>query len=326
MRILPVKIARRLRDIHQDCTELYTLLSQQVRELLWTPIEEQGWFFLSRLKMLESFALKIETGRVPDPKNLDDFFACTIVVPTIREVQEAENLVCEYFDFYRRRPPKQKKTHKSSSSFVFDDLRLYLKYRTLQSGRHPRLNGLVFEVQIKTILQHAWSLATHDLIYKTDSVSWPLERIAFQVKAMLEHAEVAIDKAEQIAKAPAVARSNRETTAVRELIKQIRKTWPADRLPSNVKRLAKNILNILELAGLNEKDFSAIVESEEKRSGPLPKNLSPYSFALQALAHYSGVNLQSKFNRSRERRAIVVHDDMDLPHWMLQHHNRIVRV
>ena len=326
MRISPVKIARHLRDIHQDCIELYTLLSKQVRELLWTPIEEQGWFFLSRLKRLESFALKVETGRVPDPRNLEDFFACTIVVPTIRDVQEAEGLVCKYFEIDRRRPPKQKKTHKPSSSFVFDDLRLYVKHRPLRSGHHPQLDGLVFEVQIKTILQHAWSLATHDLIYKTDSVSWPLERIAFQVKAMLEHAEVAIDKAEQIAKAPAVAKSDQETTAVRKLIRKIRRTWPADRLPSDIKRLAENILNILELAGLNEKSFRAIIASEEKRSGPLPTNLSPYAFTLQAIAHYSGVDLQSKLNRSREKRAIIVHDDMDLPQWMLQHHERIVRV
>ena len=326
MRTSPVKIARRLRDIHQDCTELYTLLSKQVRELLGTKVEEQGWFFLHRLKQLESFALKIETGRVPDPGNLEDFFACTIVVPTIREVQEAEELVCEYFEFDRRRPPEQEKTQKSSSSFVFDDLRLYVKHRPLKSGLHPRLDGLVFEVQIKTILQHAWSLATHDLIYKTDSVSWPLERIAFQVKAMLEHAEVAIDKAEQISKAPAVAKSDRETTAVRKLIRKISRTWPADRLPSDVKRLAENILNILELAGLSENDFRAIIASEEKRSGPLPTNLSPYAYTLQALSHYSGIDLRRKFNRSREKRAIVVHDDMDLPQWMLRHHERIVRV
>lgn len=321
-----MKITRRLRDIHQDCFELYTLLGNQVGEVLRKTIEERGWFYLSRVKRLESFALKVETGRVPDPRNLEDFFACTIVVPTIREVQEAEGLVCTYFDCDRRRPPKQKKTHKPSSSFVFDDLRLYVKHRPLESGRHPQLDGLVFEVQIKTILQHAWSLATHDLIYKTDSVSWPLERIAFQVKAMLEHAEVAIDTAEQIAKAPAVAKSDKDTTAVRKLIEQIRQTWPADRLPSDVKRLAENILNILKLADLNVRDFGAIIASEETRSGPLPTNLSPYAFTLQALAHYSGVDLRSKLIRSREKRAIVVHNDMDLPQWMLQHHERIVRV
>jgi hypothetical protein len=43
-------------------------------------VEQKGWFFTWRLKELESFALKIETGRVSNPVALEDFFACTIVL------------------------------------------------------------------------------------------------------------------------------------------------------------------------------------------------------------------------------------------------------
>ena len=322
-----MKIVSGLRTIYQDGLPSYELLEEEVKELLAKKVARREWFFLSRVKKLESFALKGETGRVRDPKNLEDFLACTIVVPTIREVQEAEGLVCELFEFAQRRPRKNKATHKPSSSFVFDDLRLYVKRRSQPSGSHPHLDGLVFEVQIKTILQHAWSLATHDLIYKTDSVSWPLERIAFQIKAMLEHAEVAIEKADQLADAPAVAKSDKETTVVHKLIEDIRQTWPDEQLPSNVKRLAENILNILGVAGLSEKKFKEIIALEEKRLGILPLDLSPYAFALQALAHFLGEGFRSKFDQSQEKGiVIVVHDGMDVPEWMFQQHRRIIRV
>ena len=92
MRISPVKIARNLRDIHQDCIELYTLLSEQVRELLWKMIEERGWFFLSRLKRLESFALKVETGRVPDPRNLEDFLPAPLSCPQYEKCRKRRTL------------------------------------------------------------------------------------------------------------------------------------------------------------------------------------------------------------------------------------------
>ncbi|MGD0076622.1 MAG: hypothetical protein ABSD31_20175 [Candidatus Binataceae bacterium] len=164
-----MKIIKQLRDLHQASSIKYERLAAEVRETLKPKVEDNDWFFISRLKELESFALKVETGRVPDPSNMEDFFACTIVVPTVLKIDDAEGLVRSLYDFHGRRPPDDAATQKASSSFAFDDLRLYVKRRTLASGKDQELDGLIFEVQIKTILQHAWSTATHDLIYKTDT-------------------------------------------------------------------------------------------------------------------------------------------------------------
>jgi ppGpp synthetase/RelA/SpoT-type nucleotidyltranferase len=208
-RLHPMKIIKQLRDLYQASSIKYERLAVEVRETLKPRVEVAGWFFLSRLKDLESFALKVETGRVPDPNQMEDFYACTIVVPTILQIDDAEQLVRSLYDFHERRPAADTTTSKASSSFAFDDLRLYVNRRSLGSGKDPELDGLIFEVQVKTILQHAWSTATHDLIYKTDTVSWPRERIAYQVKAMLEHAEVAIAEANRISEHE---RSQRKTT------------------------------------------------------------------------------------------------------------------
>ena len=320
-----MKIVKRLRDLHRDCHEQYSLLSEEVQELLRPRADERGWFYLSRLKDLESFALKMETGRVPDPAKLEDFFACTLVVPTAVQIEVAEQLVRDHFDFKSRRPPQSDKTWKSSSNFVFDDLRLYVARQPSTSGRYPQLDGLVFEVQVKTILQHAWSIATHDLIYKTDTVSWPRERIAYQVKAMLEHAEVAIAEANSLAEAPAVAKHNDRTTAILALIDHIKQTWSHDRLPSDIKRLAESIYNVFRVADIGVNHFEEIIEAEKARVGALPNDLSPYAFTLQALARFPERDFKQKFNRSFVRTAVFVHDDMDLPSWMHQDHPRIVR-
>ena len=320
-----MKIVKALRDIHQACLPDYKFLSEEVNGLLKSKVEQESWFFFSRIKDIENFALKIETGRVPDPWKMEDFFACTVVVATIGQIREAERLIKEHFDFSHRRPESDTVTRKASSSFAFDDLRLYVARRSSASGRRPDLDGLVFEVQIKTTLQHAWSLATHDLIYKTNTVSWPRERIAYQVKAMLEHAEVAIAEADRLADAAGVSKRDGKTTSIVSLIEQLRETWGDERLPEDVKRLAETVSQIFRAADLGIERFPEVIEAEKQRVGLLPRDLSPYAFTLQALANFDNDGFRRKFNRARLRTAILIHDGMDLPEWMGENHPRIVR-
>ena len=320
-----MKIVKALRDIHHLCFPNYQLLAEEVEGLLKAKVEGRGWFFYSRLKSLESFALKVESGRVQDPNKLEDFFACTVVVSTTSQIEDAERLVLEFFDLSYRKPPDDSLTHKASSSFSFDDLRLYVVRRPPTSGRRPYLDGLVFEVQIKTTLQHAWSRATHDLIYKSNSISWPLERIAYQVKAMLEHAEVAISEANRLADADWVSKQDRRTIAVVQLIEKLRNIWGDERLPNDVKRLAEALLALFGAADLQIDRFDDIIDAERRRVGLLPRDLSPYAFTLQAVANFDIDNFRRKFNRRHIRTSVLVHTDMDLPDWMHEEHPRIVR-
>ena len=147
-------------------------------------VEDRGWFYRDRVKTLESFTLKVETGRFPDYARMEDFFACTVIVPTFSQLDDAIGMIEDLFELVRRHPEGDAETHKGASNFTFDDLRLYVQRRAAANLPPSELDGIIFEIQIKTILQYAWGIATHDLIYKTDEVSWPKERIAYQVKAM----------------------------------------------------------------------------------------------------------------------------------------------
>jgi ppGpp synthetase/RelA/SpoT-type nucleotidyltranferase len=321
-----MKIVKQIRDIHAEYRPCFEDLAEEVKGVLKQRAEEKNWFFLARVKEIESFALKIETGRILDPAKMEDFFACTIVVPTMVQIDEAEKLVLSLYDLVNRRPKDDAITHKASSNFVFDDLRLYVARRPLTSGKNSELEGIVFEVQIKTILQYAWSVATHDLIYKSDTVSWPRERIAFQVKAMLEHAEVAIAEATQLADAPAVAKKDKWTSGILQLIEQFNNIWPRERLPTDIKRLAETIFDVLNSCDLNVDRFSEIIRTEENRLGILPADLSPYALTIQAIAQNNSTNFEHKFNRRHIRTKILIHSGMELPSWMLETHPRIINI
>src|SRR5208337_1144238 len=166
-----MKIPQSIRLLYSELLEKNIILKDKVDEKIKSSKDER-WHYESRLKIMESFALKIETGRIHSPKELEDFFACTIVVENKSAIQKAEDIILNNFVLKERRPRSENSTHKKSDSFPFDDLRLYVKWKDDPALRPTGVDGMLFEVQIKTFLQHAWSIATHDLIYKSDSVSW----------------------------------------------------------------------------------------------------------------------------------------------------------
>lgn len=322
-----MKTAKAIRDAYNTAKNHYERLAEDVRAVLEGEVVSRGWFFIFRVKELESFALKIETGRVPDPLRMEDFFACTIVVPTLLHVSDAEAFLESMYDVDSRRPEDDDKTHKRASEFVFDDLRMYLKRRPNSTGRNDDLDGLVFEAQVKTVLQHAWGIASHDLIYKTDNVSWPKARIAYQVKAMLEHAEVAIAEAEKLANSQAIAKSDKETSDILAVISIIKNVWSAERLPRDVKRLAESMLKVMRVCQVKLADLAAILNNEIARFGMLPSNLSPYAFFIQALANSPDYDLKASLKGSRQSNfRLLIHGDMDLPKWMGEKNERIISI
>lgn len=321
-----MKIAKGIRDaFDQERPNFQRLADEVIPKLQWIT-NEKGWFLRHRIKELESFALKLETGRVKDPRRLEDFFACTVIVPTFVAVAEAEKDLCAVYSLVERRPNLVSQTHKRASDFVFDDLRLYFKRGDIETGKDSDLSDYVFEVQVKTILQYAWGIATHDLIYKSDNVSWPKERVAFQVKAMLEHAELAIAEVSALAASPIIAMSDRRAVALQQIMGDIEVLWESDRLPKDRKRLAETIMNLLSASDVRPDRFRPLIEAEIKRVSVLPLDLSPYSFTVQALAHSNDVNFEQKLSSADRRFRVLVHGGIELPDWMKKENAHIIQL
>ncbi len=308
-----MKVPASIRRLHEDQKDMNDRLKTAIDERMHG-LKNPRWHYESRVKELLSFALKIESGRFQNPRALEDFFACTIVVANASEIDEAEKLILENFSLKDRRPPFTNQTQKASYAFPFDDLRLYVFQADKPAMPPTDLAGIVFEVQIKTFLQHAWSIATHDLLYKTDDVNWSKERIAYQIKAMLEHAEVSIQEAETLAQCCALAKEDRPTAAIKRAITLLKSQWGADELPDDVRRLATNIMNLTEALRLQIGRLEEILtKRKDARGGIHPSNLSPYSTVVQYLFEAEKEKMISLLKSDEARIRILIPEEVELP-------------
>jgi ppGpp synthetase/RelA/SpoT-type nucleotidyltranferase len=308
-----MKIPKALRDLHASQTDLYTLLKDQVDKFMQTH-KDPNWHYISRLKSIESFALKVETGRYSDPSQLEDFFACTLVVENLGSMAKAEKLVRRRFKFQERRPQVDTLTSKPSDSFRFDDTRLYVRWKDSSISKPAGLDGLLFEVQIKSFLGHAWSIATHDLIYKTDEKSWPRERIAFQIKAMLEHAEISILEATKLSRCTSLKKTDDISQRISSIIRMVNDLWDSSALPQDTKRLAENINNLIQYVGIDLPRLREILRTEtESGKGTKILNLSPYSIIIQSLLNQESSKMINYLTGHSRSFKVYITRELEMP-------------
>lgn len=308
-----MKISNAIRDIYNTQLEAYSPLSERVDEL-FKNIKGKQWHYESRVKQLESFALKLETGRCPNPAQIEDFFACTLVVENLAAIAQAEDMIFKQLIKVSRRPEADDITTKFAEAFQFDDLRLYVKWKDVSGEKPSGVTDLLFEIQIKTFLQHAWSIATHDLIYKSSSKDWSKERIAYQIKAMLEHAEVSILEANSLAKSPALNKENANTKNLKLIIEYINSVWQPTHLPSDIKRLAENVSSILSNLKITLDEFKVFLETENAAGrGKNTLNLSPYGIVVQTLFNQAKNRFKDYLMGRSKKFKVLIHKDNIVP-------------
>lgn len=280
-----MKIVKSIDTVFNTNYEYMEVLKKRVDDLFINN-KNPLWHYVSRIKAEESYALKLETGRVSNPAELEDFFACTIVVENLSQIEFAIRLVEKFCIIEERRPKETSFTHKEPHSFQFDDLRLYVKLKKDEYTPASPIYNFLFEIQIKTFLQHAWTIATHGLIYKSDTISWSKERIAFQIKAMLEHAELSIAGVENLATFPEIAKEDKNSIDLKKILKIYTDFFEVEALPKDIVRLCKNTQSLLYALRLSGDELAEILEKErEEGRGPHISNLSPYLIVVQSIIY-----------------------------------------
>lgn len=310
-----MKVSASIRRLYDDQKGVNDRLQLVVDERIKS-FKNLRWHYESRVKDLLSFALKIESGRFTDPHALEDFFACTLVVANATEIDEADRLIKETFTVESRRPQQPSFTHKASEAFPFDDLRLYARLREDASTLPTDPTGVLFEIQIKTFLQHAWSIATHDLVYKTPDPNWGKERIAYQIKAMLEHAEVSIQEAERISACSLLAKEDQKTAAIKKGIAVLKAQWKPDQLPEDIRRLAENVVRLLQGLEISADRLEEILtKGKADNAGEHPVNLSPYNTIVQYLLHVESTKMLTLLRKPSTKRmvTVLIPEEIEIP-------------
>lgn len=180
-----------IRDAYARVTPIVEEVARYVRATLEPYSRTHTYIFLDRRKSLASLSEKLEGGRISAWSELDDLYACTVVVP----VAAHEEAVVRKLDasFERKILRSRSQAKMAPDVFRFDGVRWYGVLRPdAAAQRQPGVGDQIFEVQVVTAFEYAWIAVTHDLVYKSDNVNWQRQRLAAQLKAAVEQIEVLI--------------------------------------------------------------------------------------------------------------------------------------
>ena len=322
-----MKVIQSVEQIYEEQKVINLKLKTRV-DAVFGLIKKDTWHYSSRVKGLESFALKVETGRFNNPKKLEDFFACTLVVENLDQINKAVQIIQRDFVIKYQRPERNTVTHKESFAFPFDDLRLYATLKKPKNTPSEPIMDIIFEIQIKTFIQHAWTIATHDLIYKSNEINWSKERIAFQIKAALEQAEVTISGVNGLISLPEIKKDTRETIEEKQILKFYTDFFAKDDLPQDVVRLCRNTKAFLRAVGLSVMEIRDIFVQENKQGrGTGLKNLSPYLLVIQSVINQKKNVIEEYLNSPKlQKFKLLLPKEVDLSSLSITNQSHFIQI
>ena len=255
-----------------------------------------GYAFISRIKNIESVAEKIETGRFKKWSDLNDLFACTIIIPTLSHEDEVIKFCKNTFDIIKTIKRGQNK--KAPDIFRFDSTRIYGKLKkpdSLNKDNVLSIYSIIFEIQIKSAFEYAWSVSTHDLVYKSSEIDWKKLRLAALIKANVEQLDMLILAFEQTS---SIIEENEfpEIKIKNKLAKEINILFQNGKLPEELKpkdmsRLCDNLYRLIDNANKekniqekeqakNTKKYKEIINQIKDEINPTTIKEIPLSISL----------------------------------------------
>ena len=175
---------------------LYERLVTQIRHILETKLAEAGLTPVSithRPKAIESFAAKITRKHYDDPlSQMTDLAGVRVVCAYESELAKVAEIIEASFEV-RERIDKARdlgvdRMGYNGKAFV---VTLGTRYA---GGVYENITALACEIQVRTILQDAWAIIDHQLVYKNEeSTPERLRRDLNNVASLLEIAQGIFD-------------------------------------------------------------------------------------------------------------------------------------
>ena len=148
----------------------YKQLASEVSYILETRLKKTDIKYSSisfREKELNSFIEKISRKKYKSPLNdITDFAGVRIVYLYSTDFELIENIIISEFEVLEK---VDKLAEQGPDKFGYGAVHYIVKLGTKSSGaRYDDLKDLKCEIQIRTVLQDAWSIVNHHLLYKRE--------------------------------------------------------------------------------------------------------------------------------------------------------------
>ena len=165
--------AQELLQQYRSLLPVYTQMAEVIPERLKEFFAEAGIIVAAvehRVKTEDSLAgkLKLKGGKYPDIFALTDIVGLRVITFYIDDVDKVASVLERLFDIDWENSIDKRKLHETDS---FGYLSLHyicsIPEKSYSDPEHPELNKIRFEVQMRTVLQHAWANMSHDTGYKS---------------------------------------------------------------------------------------------------------------------------------------------------------------
>lgn len=180
----------------QQRTKFYDF-TREVHEIIKKNIDAIGInvsLIEARTKSVESFCEKIarDGKSYASPiEDMTDLSGCRIITYYNDELDAVEEMIRTVF-FVDEKNSQRKDAIENPKEFGYLSRHFVvaLSADRLKLGEYKRFAGMKAEIQVRSVLQHAWAAIEHKLQYKrSEDIPKPLRRKLFQVSALLEMAD-----------------------------------------------------------------------------------------------------------------------------------------
>lgn len=192
--------ARILSDFLEDVLPKHARLTRVVQTLLENILNDEGIDFLSisgRTKSHEAALEKINRKSYDDPVGqITDLTGIRVVTFLDNQVRQISKVISEAFDIDDENSMDRGQIL-GSDKVGYRSIHFVCNLGARREGikEYRGLSHLKFEIQVRTVLQHAWAELTHDRSYKFSGVlPANLQRKLNLYAGMLEIVDVAFDE------------------------------------------------------------------------------------------------------------------------------------
>lgn len=180
-------------QIFKECEPNYKKLASNLREALKCLLDENKIAYLDvydRVKDINSFVDKISRKNYQDPfKDIEDICGLRIVCYYPNDVTKIKNIIYDEFVVHESQD-KGDLLEPDKFGYRSYHIIIEVKREWLKAPNFRGLGGLKAELQIRTILMHAWADVSHKLSYKKKEHIPPIfQRKLFQLSALFEIAD-----------------------------------------------------------------------------------------------------------------------------------------